>query len=250
MRLADALLALEAEVGSSMSDTGGRMARSNDRRRRRAAERGFTLLELMTVVLLIAITAIVAVPTMSSAKMDRHAYDDAGYITQLFRTARTRAVGRGAAQLVHMTGDQTTDHGTFQLWEAVAPNPTGNGLGRVPVAGCKSPTQWSLLASSTSSAFIDGVNMNGTIEKMGKIFSTVLDPVTNLAVPDAYLCFTPVGRVYYAVGSPPNFDIATPFTGVLNIQVSQVDASQARNYRGTLRTVLVPGPGMARLVSQ
>lgn len=204
----------------------------------------------MVVVTLVAILAVLALPSMGAAKSDRHAYDDAGDVMQLFRTARTRAVGRGAAQLVHMLGDQTSQHGRFEIWEAVAPNPTGNGLNRVPVANCKTPTVWTLTTNSGTSNFVDAVDMNGVPEQIGQIWASIIDPTSLAVVSEAFLCFTPVGRVYYYTGSSqPNFDVAAPFTGVLTVQVTR-GSTTAANTQGALRTILVPGSGMARLVSQ
>src|SRR5438067_9952759 len=87
--------------------------------------RGFTLVELLVVVTIIAIVAVLAIPTMVSASVDRRVFSDAGYVAELFRIARTRAVGRGAAVLVQITATTSSGGGRFQMFEAVAPNPTG-----------------------------------------------------------------------------------------------------------------------------
>jgi prepilin-type N-terminal cleavage/methylation domain-containing protein len=70
--------------------------RSTLRRRYRSA-RGFTLLELMVVITLVAILAAIAVPKMAVARNDRLAFDYARQTSELFHNARARAMGRGSA---------------------------------------------------------------------------------------------------------------------------------------------------------
>jgi type II secretion system protein H len=220
-----------------------------DRARRRAASPGFSLMELMVVVLLVAIMAMIAVPTLSSARFDRHAYEDAGYILELFRTARTRALARGGAVLIHMKADNAAQHGRFEMWDAVTADVGDGGTGtfqRTPMSSCKTPTVWSLGSSSTSSFFVDDVDMNGVVEKEANIFATVYDPTTT-AVTDAYLCFTPLGHVYYSTTT--SFDAALPLNGVVQIWVVQTDATQTNGFKGIQRRVVIPSSGMPRIVS-
>src|SRR5258706_12006377 len=108
----------------------------------RSPAAGFTLVELLVVVSIIAIVAVLAIPTLSAAQVDRRVFADAGYVSQLFRIARTRAVGRGAAVLVQMSPTQTGGGGRFAMYEAVAPNPTGTGAAYIPSSTCKTPTKW------------------------------------------------------------------------------------------------------------
>jgi prepilin-type N-terminal cleavage/methylation domain-containing protein len=67
--------------------------------RRRRAARGFTLMELMVVVMLVAILAMIATPSMTEARNDRIAFDYASRYQQLLVKARARAAGTGSAHL-------------------------------------------------------------------------------------------------------------------------------------------------------
>jgi prepilin-type N-terminal cleavage/methylation domain-containing protein len=218
------------------------VARSADSRRRRGA-RGFSLVELLVVVTLIAIIALLAIPSMTEASDDRRAYDDAGYVMQLFRTARQRAIGRGAAILVAVSTDGTTDRGTFKMYEAVHPNPAGGGEARYPRSSCKSPTTWAPLNSSNTDIwFVDGVDFNtardGEAQVTAKTF--IYNGATATATNTAYVCFSPSGRAYGST-SAPSFDAAMPLVAPIEIRVEQPG--------GITRRVVVPPMGQARLHS-
>jgi hypothetical protein len=206
-------------------------------------------MELMVVVLLVAVMAMIAVPTLSSARWDRHAYEDSGYILELFRAARTRALARGGSVVIHMQADNVSQHGRFEMWEAVTTDIGDGGVGqlqRTPMSSCKSPTVWALTSTSTSSFFVDGVDLNGAREKEANIFATVYDPAAAV-VGDAYICFTPLGHVYYSTTN--SFDAALPLNGVVQIWVVQKDTTLPSGFRGIQRRVVVPSSGMARMIS-
>ena len=208
--------------------------------------------------MIIGILAALAIPTMSTAKDDREVYGDAGGIMQLFREARTRAVARGAAEMISMTSSGTSDRGTFDLWEAVGLNATGNGAARSPLPNCALPTSWLPLTDGnqaivhidgfhiTSSA---GITVNADIETRLFYYQ---DPTANTktAVNVGYICYTPLGRAYMSLGggAQPVFDGVLPTVGVV-----QIDVTRGLNINGsaigTIRSVLLPPNGMARLFS-
>jgi prepilin-type N-terminal cleavage/methylation domain-containing protein len=234
----------------------------------RAGSEGFTLMELMIVVILVSILALIALPSLGEAKFDRHAYDDAGLVMQLFRVARTRAIGRGGAVLVRLHADVGNgDRGTYELWDAVRANAdptTGTGVGgnnRTPVSSCKSPTQWTLDKTNPATAnaiFVDGVSLNGSIEGLGNVESIVVGASGAPTTQDVYVCVTPLGRTYVAT-TTPNFDASPIAVGVLQVYVYRSDAAASVDptfpglnirHQGPVRTVLVPSSGMPRVLSR
>jgi type II secretory pathway pseudopilin PulG len=201
----------------------------------------------MVVVVIIGITAALAVPTMSVGRFDRYVYDDAGSIMQLLRSARIRAIARGGAVVVAMSTNGVTDRGTFTMYEAVSTNVLG-GVNRTPVASCKAPTVWSFAAGNPNVLLIDGVNMNGTIEGIANIQTAAFiytSPTnsTATAFSSGFVCYTPLGRSYIQIGvGPPVFNGTLPAVSPLELRVTRANG-------GNYRSVLVPPNGMARLFS-
>jgi Tfp pilus assembly protein FimT len=207
----------------------------------------------MVVVAVIALVSVLAIPAMIINGRDRHAYQDAGAIMQLFREARTRAVARGGAELVTMAANGPADRGTFQLWEAVAQNAGGQGWNATPVSSCKSPTAWNPLVAQNppvNVVLIDGVNLNGGgIEATADIETQLLyfaNPANSAqtAFTAGYLCYTPLGHSYanLGAGATPLFDGLLPTISPLVMRVT-------RSAGATIRDVVVPPNGMARLFS-
>lgn len=207
----------------------------------------------MVVVIIIGVVAALAIPTMAAARLDRRAYDDAGSIMQLFRSARTRAIARGGAVMIGLTTTHdTTNRGKFMMYEAEAPNVVAGGDARTPVTACN--VDWTPLPDPGTPVntpktviLVDGVDLNGTLEGNADIETKMIIYNTDgtKATPgEAYICFTPLGRSFLSVGTAKSdmFNAPPPSVQPIEIQVQHANG-------GTYRSVLVPPNGMARLFS-
>ncbi|MDB4940484.1 MAG: hypothetical protein JWP97_18 [Labilithrix sp.] len=231
------------------------LSRSLRRAARRRAARGFTLVELMVVVVLISILAVLAVPSMSTARDDRLAFDYARRIEQLIARGRARAAGRGAAHL--FVAAPSGVRGKFQLFEALDGTPAASA-GPNPVSSCKRPNEWTDAASfvpgnvSATASIIDGFDLDSAG------VNTNADIRTQLFVDDApqqavVMCVSPNGATYVGTGANVAAAITNmqaqvlPFNRFMEVRVTR---NRGGLQAGLRRRVLVAGTAAPRIKSE
>ncbi|HZF32010.1 MAG TPA: GspH/FimT family pseudopilin [Gammaproteobacteria bacterium] len=80
---------------------------------RRRAQRGFTLLELVTTVTVAGVLLVVAVPSFFNTSRNSHAAADANELVSAFSIARSEAIRRGARIGVCSSSNGTACGGTW-----------------------------------------------------------------------------------------------------------------------------------------
>src|SRR5688572_26379580 len=154
----------------------------------RRAQRGFTLIELMVVVVIIAILAVIAVPLFAQRFDERRVQQTAQRVAALYRGARSRALGRGAAILVRKTGDK------FEVLEGVEGTTTSDleanndNCGNLPTRGCRT-NDWTNVGSGT----IGTARLLETVQ-----FATGITTQTQgFGLDETFeVCFSPAGRTW------------------------------------------------------
>jgi prepilin-type N-terminal cleavage/methylation domain-containing protein len=236
-----------------------------------ASEAGFTLIELMVVVLIISVVCVLAIPSMSHEGYDRRAFEDATSVVELVREARSRAVARGSAQLLVLNANPTGSTGSFTLYESTTAN-YGEDAGSMTMSSssCNAPTQWPGGTPSGTQQPVDRFEFSGGLEAQGSINMRVNDPITGKAIStNMYLCFTPAGRTWYFEGAAPPAAFTTPLASLCSATTaaaqSCVGAVTVDVIAGTfpvgsatgtttstslIRTVWIPATGSTRITSQ
>lgn len=226
-------------------------------------------MELMVVVVLIAILAAIAAPSLVRARNDRVAFDFARRASDLVHAARSRAMGTGAAHVLVYSNDTAMggNRGALILFEAL--DGEAPPAGPNPHPSCRTATlnwvgSWTpgLLADSRA-RFIDAVNVNddGTGRSAqakeeiwmsaAKIAGGTTTTVSTFAV-----CITPNGTTYYGEGTSQAAAVAAiataqPFTDILELQVARHNGGPPSGTPvGLTRKVIMAGAAQPRIKSE
>jgi prepilin-type N-terminal cleavage/methylation domain-containing protein len=187
---------------------------SSLRARRRL--RGFTLIELMVVVVIIAVLAAVSVPLFVGKMRERRSQQTALQLASLYRDARMRALGRGAAVLVAYDGSN------WQVREGIEGASGNADCQSLPTSGCLT-NPWDGTQSRNIQSF-DPTQVSSDISATFADGSTEID-----------ICFTPLGRSFVRRGGGWSV-----LTEVVNIDVK-------RGADGLSRTIVLLPNGTSRL---
>ena len=196
----------------------------SNRTRRLANVRGFTLVELMVVVVIIGIMATVSVPPIVERLRNRRASQAAQELALLYRNARVRALGQGFSVLVRYTS--TTG------WEVREAMPFGTGTGSCTLQ---------MTTTCTSNPWaVAGTDYRVVGRFTPSVYSGVAETVTVTgtgAVTTLDTCFTPRGRTF----------TRTNTANTLAPSTSMVDIAVSRSVNGRGGNVSILPNGTARL---
>lgn len=199
-----------------------RQSGARPRRDPRSRARGFTIPELLAVVIIIGIFAAAASPMFINVMRDRRVNRFGMEVTSLYRLARSRALGRGTAVLVRWDAAASM----FYVREAT----TTVALGP-PLSGNCTGTDWNNAAQYRE---LNRLHFGSVpYELVTAAFWS--DGGVSQAAAD--LCFTSGGRSYVRYTAGGSF---APMTGVPYVTVTN-------NLTTLERRVLIPPSGVARM---
>lgn len=178
----------------------------------------------MVVVVLVAILAAVAVPGVVERLRQRRVSEAAEKIAALYRGARVRALGRGAAVLVRWQDSR------FTVYEAV------QGAAAVDDANCKMVPSSNCLRANWANDGADtrheigGFRFGDRAEYRDADVSVAVSGTDGAAAATLDVCFSPVGQAYSRTNLAGAF---VPLNGVVGAAVTRA-SGQSLTHRVTV----------------
>jgi Tfp pilus assembly protein FimT len=185
----------------------------------------------MVVVILVGVLVTLAIPAISTQVRDRRTNQAAHEVAMLYRQARSLAMGRGSAVMVHF---DATGQGRLDMREAQSVTMGSGGCQtRLPATSCA--VDWD--AASTQNRLVAGFDpsTNGVYSNVQFAFFQASGVAAGGIVD---ICFTPLGRPYRRLVAAGAFDVMNE---VPYVTVTPIDGA------GITRRVLIVPTGASRL---
>jgi len=175
--------------------------------------RGFTLMEMMIVLAVIAIAVTLAAPAISNATRERRAGESTLDLVRLARRARSEAMAYGRAYLMRYTeaSAPSYDVGRVQLYRGRSSGCNSNDWDSLADGILRDAIACPALGAAEASSFcVDQVNLeNSDYSRQGAIVQMRLLPPTGAGFRAVDLCYEPTGVMRHRSSN----DAGTPPTG-------------------------------------